>query len=287
MAFTEHVKTIGGAIANIQMDIEDVEEEVSVAREEVRIVEDAVSTVTEDVRKWPSTISKVLFPFLLVVLTLFLQLKQSLSKNRTTVCIVQKDLRGVKENVESILMDVDSVKEKVHVLEFERNSSLLLNILDTKPMPSAYFIGREKELQSLKTILEAYRSAAITGLGGIGKTQLMATFADRAERIGERKRRVFRITADGDASNVIESLASRAEYLHGQKLPKNDRSNPQIVVALLQTALARLDRPWLLCMDNVDGAGDPGVNGVLDATVSLTGNGGWVLITSRTGSSLL
>ena len=53
------------------------------------------------------------------------------------------------------------------------------------PSVSAFFSGRKKELKTLEGILKKRGSAVITKYGGVGKTELMVAFADRAERDGQ------------------------------------------------------------------------------------------------------
>lgn len=77
------------------------------------------------------------------------------------------------------------------------------------------------------------------------------------------------------------------EHLNGRKIPTDERVLARIVIAALLEALLRTDRRWLLCLDNVDKAGEPNVNAVLNVVTSMKGNRGWIIVTSRTGSELL
>lgn len=95
------------------------------------------------------------------------------------------------------------------------------------------------------------------------------------------------VVADGDASEVIESLDSFAEHLNGSRMLTKERDDPRIVTAAFGNALSRIERRWLLCLNNVDKAVDPDVNALLNSVASMTGSHGWVIVTPRTGSEVL
>lgn len=94
----------------------------------------------------------------------------------------------------------------------------------------------------MRNIVEVRASAAITWLGGLGKTQLMAAFAQGAERDENSPRIVYWITADGEASDVVKSLALLAEHLTGWEIPTKDRVKPEIVLAALRNPLTKANR---------------------------------------------
>ena len=73
-----------------------------------------------------------------------------------------------------------SVAEEVAQLKEQKNCSGWLH--HVRPSVSAFFSGRTKELKTLKDKLEKWGSAVITHYGGVGKTELMTAFADRAGR---------------------------------------------------------------------------------------------------------
>lgn len=73
-------------------------------------------------------------------------------------------------------------------------------------------------------------------------------------------------------------------------MTKEDRQDPNFVVAALKRFLASAKVKWLLCLENVDNATDPGVRAVLDMISSIGGpskENGWVVVTSRQGRSTL
>ncbi len=103
-----------------------------------------------------------------------------------------------------------------------------------RPSVSAFFSGRKKELNTLEDILEKRGSAVITQYGGVGKTELMAAFADQADREASVPGGVFWVTVDGDCRDVINSLAGLAEKLIGRKMGKEDRRNANLVIEELK-----------------------------------------------------
>lgn len=147
-------------------------------------------------------------------------------------------------------------------------------------------MGRGKEMQKLKEILWHYGSAAITGIGGLGKSQLMAAFAERAEVDGEVPGDVFWVVADGDASQLVESFAVLAEKLQGSMISDHERQNPKVVLSILRNMLSKTSGRFLLCLDNVDNASDPEVAEILDelyAVLDPTKSNGWEIVKSRSG----
>ena len=152
-----------------------------------------------------------------------------------------------------------------------------------RPSVSAFFSGRKKELNTLKDILEKWGSAAITQYGGVGKTELMVAFADRAERDEQVRGGVFWVTVDGGEKDVIGSLAGLADKLAGRKMDEEERQNGNLVVAALQRGLDKREGRWLLCLDNAD---DSKVGGILNEVCGIAGRTpekGWVVVTSRQG----
>ncbi len=152
-----------------------------------------------------------------------------------------------------------------------------------RPSLSAFFSGRSKELKSLKSILEKHGSAVITQYGGIGKTELMIAFADRAERDKQVPGGVFWVTVDGGVKDVLDSLAGLAEKLTRRRMSEDERRNANLVILSLKQGLSEKQGRWLLCLDNAD---DSEVSGILNEVCGIAkpsqGNG-WIVVTSRQG----
>ncbi len=152
-----------------------------------------------------------------------------------------------------------------------------------RPSVSAFFSGRKKQLKTLEDILKMRGSAVITQYGGVGKTELMVTFADRAEREELVPGGVFWVTVDGDVRDVVGSLGELAEKLICRKMSEDERRNANLVIAALKPGLSGRQGRWLLCLDNAD---DSKVSGILNEVCGiaepLRGNG-WAVVTSRQG----
>ena len=142
----------------------------------------------------------------------------------------------------------------------------------------------------MKELLLRYGSAAITGMGGIGKTALMTAFAKRVELDGDVPGGVHWVTADGNATQIIQSLANFIETLSQSKISDKDLRDPRIIVSMLRSELGKSDGRWLLCMDNADNAGQVEIEEILEE-VSLIADpvrrNGWVMVTSRSGQDEL
>jgi tetratricopeptide (TPR) repeat protein len=115
------------------------------------------------------------------------------------------------------------------------------------PDPTACFAGRETELAELRRRLGQLRKLGVYGLGGIGKTQLVAQYAK--EHHDEYPDGVFWLRA-GQESTLVGDLASLAWRL---LLPeRNSREQERQLEAVLRW-LSRHPN-WLLVLDDVDNA---------------------------------
>jgi hypothetical protein len=113
------------------------------------------------------------------------------------------------------------------------------------PVVAASFRGRERELASLGDAVRGSErvvvTQAITGLGGVGKSQLAAAYA-------HRNTEAFDITAwiraeDGGISDLAELAFKLGEPVEGR--------SPQERAALAIEALSRSEASWLLVLDNL------------------------------------
>ncbi len=113
-----------------------------------------------------------------------------------------------------------------------------------------FFSGREQELADLHTHLQRHSAAAIgqvraiSGLGGIGKTQLAVEYAYRHR---QEYRAVLWVRAD-----TLETLnASYSELARLLRLPEQAAREQEVIVQAVRTWLeTRAD--WLLLLDNLD-----------------------------------
>ncbi len=214
-----------------------------------------------------------------------------LLRGRVSEFMNAEDVKEVERKLEELrhkavivgnISKICGVDERVNYLEEE------LKICDgglhhVRPSLSAFFSGRTSELSKLRDILEKRGSAVIAQYGGVGKTELMIAFADRAERDEMVPGGVFWVTVDGGDKNVIESLSRLAEKLTRRKMDEEERRNRNLVVAALKQGLGEREGRWLLCLDNAD---DSTVSGILNEVCGIaegTRGNGWIVVTSRQG----
>jgi tetratricopeptide (TPR) repeat protein/transcriptional regulator with XRE-family HTH domain len=113
-----------------------------------------------------------------------------------------------------------------------------------------FFTGREEILQTVHALLTSSQSVALTqavalsGLGGIGKTQGAIEYA---YRYGKHYRAIFFLAAETD-----ESLQASLQQIANQlQLPERQEAPPSQLIAAVQRWLAT-HRGWLLIADNVE-----------------------------------
>jgi tetratricopeptide (TPR) repeat protein len=116
--------------------------------------------------------------------------------------------------------------------------------------PNPYFTGREKLLSQLEATLQTGQTAAlsqpqaISGLGGIGKTQIALAYAYR--HLQDYQAILWSRAETTEA--LISGFVSFAELL---QLPQKDEKDQLIVVEAVKTWLKTYDQ-WLLILDNAD-----------------------------------
>lgn len=122
---------------------------------------------------------------------------------------------------------------------------LLWNIPYT---PNPYFTGREMLLQSLRTQLIRGNTTALTqaisGLGGIGKTQTAIEYAHR----NRHQYRYILWIAAATLESLLSDLSRLADLL---EVPAKDPHNQQLTANAVKDYLAQ-QNDWLLIFDNAD-----------------------------------
>lgn len=145
------------------------------------------------------------------------------------------------------------------VVQAERIESLTVVPREAGPLPvprqlpvaTVPFVNRTAELSGLTSALEANRLVAVSGLGGVGKTQLVARWAEEvAERFPDGQ--LYADLEDGRRDGAVDVSAVLADFLvalgAGDRMP----ATPASRAALFRTATA--GRRLLIVLDNVQHA---------------------------------
>jgi tetratricopeptide (TPR) repeat protein len=121
----------------------------------------------------------------------------------------------------------------------------------TKPPPwnvpfskNPFFTGREKVLADVEKELHASGQVALTGLGGVGKTQIAAHFPH--EHRDEYSAVLWANAASQEA--LVSDFAAIASLLN---LPERDEKDQALAVAAVKRWLDA-NRGWLLILDNAN-----------------------------------
>jgi len=136
------------------------------------------------------------------------------------------------------------------------------------PPENPFFTGREDVLEGLKATLARSGIAALTGLGGVGKTQ---TAAHYAHRHGDEYPWVLWVRAE-----TLETLFSDLSQLAARlELPEREAREQSMVLDAVKRWLDEQER-WLLVLDNVE---DYGI--VRDLTQKANLNSHHIIVTAQ------
>ena len=167
--------------------------------------------------------------------------------------------QGVRDSVEEIALKLRSAP---HVAD---KTSPFWNVPHWR---NPFFTGREDVLHDLKRTFDTNQSRvqAISGLPGVGKTQVATEYAYRNAQSYQAV-----LWANAESHELlISSFVRLAEVL---KLPAQDDANQLIVVKAVQQWLQKNSR-WLLILDNIED-----LNLIQDFIPSV--HSGHVLVTTR------
>ena len=131
--------------------------------------------------------------------------------------------------------------------------------------PNPFFIGQEALLTRLADTIKT-QPQAISGLGGIGKTQMAVEYAYRHQQDYQA---IFWVRADTHEA-LVSGFVALAELLN--LLEKNERDQTVTMQAVMHWL--RTNRGWLLILDNADDLSI--VNSFLRSLL-----GGHILLTTR------
>lgn len=107
-----------------------------------------------------------------------------------------------------------------------------------------FFTGREEVLKKLQAALGTHRRAALTGLGGVGKSHTAAHYAYLHR---DEYKAVLWSGADSEKT-LVSSFAALAKLLD---LPQKDAQDQNLAVAAVRQWL-KDNGDWLLILDNVE-----------------------------------
>lgn len=149
----------------------------------------------------------------------------------------------IAEGIRAVLQDMEAMP--VHT------PSLTLPPVWNIPYPrNPYFTGRDELLDHLSTAVKAGQAVAlsqaqaISGLGGIGKTQVAVEYAYRHRNEYEAVLWVHAATRE----SLVSGYITLAEKLH---LPQRSEQDQQIVINAVKNWL-QTHISWLLILDNAD-----------------------------------
>ena len=110
------------------------------------------------------------------------------------------------------------------------------------------FIGRKKELKKISELLENHRIVILSGMGGIGKTELARQFIIKQSRY-----QFTQVITWGEGDDVqFDVLLKKIDYTHSllQEITQHAQHEQ---LKVLGAALQSVDESYLLFIDNVDG----------------------------------
>jgi tetratricopeptide (TPR) repeat protein len=107
-----------------------------------------------------------------------------------------------------------------------------------------FFVGREEIIKQLRNELKTKDKVALSGIPGVGKTQIALEYA---YRYGKNYRAVLWSRAE-NKETLVSSFLSIARLLN---LPEKDDQEKDQIIQAVKKWLSKYDR-WLLVFDNVD-----------------------------------
>jgi DNA transposition AAA+ family ATPase len=116
--------------------------------------------------------------------------------------------------------------------------------LSNIPVRNPFFTGREEVLAAVQDALTQQGRVALSGLGGVGKTQTAVEYAHR--HLDEYLCTLWAIAHSREA--IVSGYVTIANLL---KLPESDAKDQTLAVEALKRWLIS-HQGWLLILDNAD-----------------------------------
>src|SRR5581483_6591671 len=179
------------------------------------------------------------------------QLADQIGVSRKTVGLWEQGT--FKPDIEALLYEIVkglglSVQEQQQLFEAYTITALNTSFHNPPLKRNLYFTGRNFQLNQLHTLLMAGKQVALTqaisGLGGIGKTQLALEYAYRYQKSYHD---IFWASADTEEA-LMAAYMRFAEVLHLPEAKEADQNKVKEAVR----RWFRVHTNWLLIIDNID-----------------------------------
>ncbi|MFH7029679.1 MAG: FxSxx-COOH system tetratricopeptide repeat protein [Heteroscytonema crispum UTEX LB 1556] len=154
-------------------------------------------------------------------------------------------LEGIPEHLTPVIKINTALKAALaKIIPLPKNEIVPEELWNIPYPRNPFFTGREIVLQKMRDVLLPGKSAAFSGLGGIGKTQ---TAIEYAYRYRNEYQRLLWVRA----ASQLELVSDFVEVARLLKLPVSQEKDESLVVAVVKQWL-ETHNGWLLILDNVD-----------------------------------
>lgn len=179
------------------------------------------------------------------------ELAEKVGRSRATISLWERglefpDTKGVMSALVRVLR-LDKVEERLF-FEARYGTPAVLPYHHLPRDENPYFVGRDTLLRQLHEQFtmkkQGVTKQAISGLGGVGKTETALAYAHRYK---ESYHYILWATADS-SDTLTAAYVGFADLLH---LPERDRQDQNLIVAAVKYWL-KTQKEWLLILDNIE-----------------------------------
>jgi len=117
------------------------------------------------------------------------------------------------------------------------------------PKPCCHFIGRDKELEELYTILEENRHVFLYGIAGIGKSELAKAYAKHYKKLFQTIGNIIELIEKDDIPKYLLFLENAFPYMDNYNYHKGMNGIIQELKCLLKTKNIGTDSDQALLLD--------------------------------------
>ncbi len=114
--------------------------------------------------------------------------------------IIMIEIDDIKKQIEIITQQIQELRSEIDEIKEYLNGNRHI-IAQNVPVTVATFVGREKQLDEMDSMIASSNILFITGFGGIGKTELAKAYVKRYKE--DAKRKAVWITYDKNLKNTI------------------------------------------------------------------------------------